>query len=193
MESNSWMHTHSCAALAAMCIKKHNLDNNACRALWLVCERLFTWSMCAWSMCTFNCTCGCVPDKGVTGKFFWGGKVIFPGVKCFFPVENFNFGRPKTNFSSFWKVRRKKKKKKASSYFVTFPPSIFNFPPSLLQFSFFFFSIFTPFPFFFFAFFPGRSAEISRSDVSGGALCSPRLLRNWCQTVLTRSRITFHQ
>ena len=41
-------------------------------------------------------------NKGVTGKIFWGGKVIFPdffpGVKCFFPVENFHFGRPKTNF-----------------------------------------------------------------------------------------------
>ena len=58
--------------------------------------------------------------RGVTGKFFWGGKVIFPdffffaGVKCFSPVQNFHFGRPKTNFSRFekWKAKKKKKKKK---------------------------------------------------------------------------------
>ena len=45
--------------------------------------------------------------RDVTGQFFWGGKVIFPdffpSVKCFFLVENFHFGRPKTNFSSFEK------------------------------------------------------------------------------------------
>ena len=45
--------------------------------------------------------------------FFWGGKVIFPdffpSVKCFFPVENCHFGRPKTNFSDFEKWKEKKK------------------------------------------------------------------------------------
>ena len=57
------------------------------------------------------------PPRGVTGKFFWGGKVIFPdffpGVKCFFPVENFHFGRPKTNFSHFqkWKAKQKQQNK----------------------------------------------------------------------------------
>ena len=44
---------------------------------------------------------------GVPGIFFLRGKVIFPdffpGVKCFFPVENFHFVRPKTNFSGFEK------------------------------------------------------------------------------------------
>ena len=56
-----------------------------------------------------------VTTRGVTGIFFWGGKVIFPdffpGVKCFFPG---NFGRPKTNFHRFqkWKQKKKKKKKK---------------------------------------------------------------------------------
>ena len=36
-----------------------------------------------------------------------------------------------------------------------------------------FFSIFTPFPFFPCLFFPDTSAKISRSEVSGGALCPP--------------------
>ena len=115
-------------------------------------------------------------DRGITGTFFWGGKVIFsdffPGVKCFFPEENFHFGTPKTNFSGFEKWQEKKK---SCPHFVTFPPSIFNFPPSLLQF-FFFSSQFSPlFPFFLPSFFPGRSAEISLSEVSGGhsAPCPP--------------------
>ena len=43
--------------------------------------------------------------RGVTGILFWGGKVIFPDffpdVKCFFRVENSDFGRSKTNFRCF--------------------------------------------------------------------------------------------
>ena len=54
---------------------------------------------------------------------------FFPGVKCFFPVENSHFGGPKKKFHWFEKT--------SSSHFVTFPPSIFNFPPSLFRFSFF--------------------------------------------------------
>ena len=58
---------------------------------------------------------GGIENRGVSGVFFWGGKVIFrdffPGVKCFFPVENSHFGRPKNKFSSFSKVKSKKKKK----------------------------------------------------------------------------------
>ena len=54
--------------------------------------------------------------RGVTGIFFWGGNVIFPeffpGVKCFLPVENSRFGRPKTNFRLFQKSFFSKKKKK---------------------------------------------------------------------------------
>ena len=46
--------------------------------------------------------------RGVRGIFFRGYKVIFPdffpGMKCFFSVENFHFGRPKTNFGGFEKV-----------------------------------------------------------------------------------------
>ena len=44
-------------------------------------------------------------NRGVRGIFFRGGTQshfpdFFPGVKCFFPVENSHFGGPKTNFSS---------------------------------------------------------------------------------------------
>ena len=75
--------------------------------------------------------------RGVTGIFFWGGKVIFPdffpGVKSFFPVENSHFGRPKTNFRRFqkWKAKKKKKKKKKGPhlFFWRFPASVSNFPP----------------------------------------------------------------
>ena len=74
--------------------------------------------------------------RGITGKIFWGGKVIFPDFffpawNAFFPVENFHIGRPKTNFSGFEKL----KAKGSSLHSVTFPPSIFHFLPSLLQFS----------------------------------------------------------
>ena len=120
--------------------------------------------------------------------------LFFPDVKCFFPVENFHFGWPKTNFSEKWKakqtkqnIKTKKKqtnkqtnknktKKKSSPHFVTFPLSIFNFPPSLLQFSFFSSQFSHLFPFLL-DFFP-------RSEVSGGTLppCpSPRLLRHCWQ------------
>ena len=37
MESNLWTR----AASAALRIEEHDLDNNACRALWLVREHLF--------------------------------------------------------------------------------------------------------------------------------------------------------
>ena len=77
-------------------------------------------------------------SRGVTGIFFWGGKVIFPdffpGVKCFFPVENSHFGRPKTNFRRFQKWKKKKKKKGPHLFFWRFPASISNFPPFLLNF-----------------------------------------------------------
>ena len=91
----------------------------------------------------------CTLNRGVTGKFFLGGKVTLPdfflGVKCFFPVENFHFGRPKTNFSGFEKWGEKV----LSSFrnFSLLPFSIFhipfyNFPSFLLHFSFFFFHFF---------------------------------------------------
>ena len=102
---------------------------------------------------------------------------FFPGVKCFFPVENFHFGWPKTNFSGFgfekWQAKRKKKERKKKKgpllIFVTFPLSMFHFPFTIFLLS----SIFTLFPFFPCLFFPGRSAEISQSEVLGGAHYCP--------------------
>ena len=114
--------------------------------------------------------------RDVTGFFFLRGQSnfswFFPCVKCFFPVENFHFGRPKTNFSGFekWERKKKKKKKRVLSSFCNF--STFPFTIFLL-----FFSIFHTFSFFPCLFFPGRSAEISRSEVGGGH--SARLLRHW--------------
>ena len=94
----------------------------------------------------------------------------------FFPVENFHFGRPKTNFRRFQKWKAKKKKKVLiSSFYITFPTSIlpifhlpfYNFPSFLLDFH--------PFP-------PCLlfSRYVSKNfPVRGlwGALC-PRLLRH---------------
>ena len=91
-------------------------------------------------------------------------------MKCFFLVENFHFGRPKSNFSGFekWKAKKKKKKKKVLSSFCNF--STFHFQFSTFPFTIFllFFSISTPFPFFPCLLFPCRSAEISRSEESLG-------------------------
>ena len=105
------------------------------------------------------------PTRGITGKFIWVGKVIFPdffpSVKCSFPLENFHFGRTKTNFSHFekWKAKKKKKKKKKISFCNS---SSFHF--KFFTFSFSIFLLFTPFFFFFLAYllpigqqkFPGR-------------------------------------
>ena len=60
-----------------------------------------------------SCSCGQGRNRHVflrgQSHFSW----FFPGVKCFFPVENSHFGRPKTNFCCFqkWKAKKKKKKK----------------------------------------------------------------------------------
>ena len=87
--------------------------------------------------------------RGVTDIFFWGGKVIFPdffpGVKCFFLIENSHFGTPKTNFCCLQKWKAKKKKKKGPHLLFILPFPIFhllfyNFPS--------FFSIFTSFSLF---------------------------------------------
>ena len=129
-----------------------------------------------WTMWPPQILCYRGSTRGITGKFFWGGKVIFPdffpGVKCFFPIENFHFGGPKTNFPGFWKVRSKKKKKVLSSFcnFSTFHFQFYTFP---LQFSFFSSKFFPLFSFFPCLFFPSRSAEISQSEVSGGTLPPP--------------------
>ena len=82
---------------------------------------------------------------GAQEEYFSQGKVIFlifPSVKCLFPVENSHFGTPKTNFSGFdkWKAKSKKQKKKKKKKKIN-PFSIFLFP---------------------YLSFTGRSAEISR-------------------------------
>ena len=141
--------------------------------------RLTNWFWSIWVIlqCNFKIICFILTlghFRVVTGIFFWGGKVIFPdffpGVKCFFPVENSHFRRPKTNFHHFqeWKAKKKKKKKRAFNsfynflYFHYFQFSTFPFSIFLL-----FFSIFTPFPFF-----TDMSANIFQSEVSG-APCPP--------------------
>ena len=113
----------------------------------------------------------CSECRGVTGIFFWGGKVIFPdffpGVKCFFPVENSHFGRPKTNFRRFqkWKAKKKKKKKRSSPLFLMF--SCFHFQFSTFS------SQFSPlFPFFLASFFPIRQQNFPVRSL-WGALCPP--------------------
>ena len=123
-----------------------------------------------------------VKDRGVTGIFFWGGKVIFPdffpGVKWFFPVENSHYGRPKINFCRFqkWKAKKKKKKKKKGHHLFLerFPASISNFPPFLINFhpfSIFYLPLFSRYVI---KNFPVRS-------LWGGTLppLPPRLLRHW--------------
>ena len=121
--------------------------------------------------------------RGVTGKFFWGGKVIFPdffpGVKCFSPVANLHFGRPKTNCRCLEKYKAKKKKKKKKGRSVHF------FLPS-------FFSIFTLFHFSS-LFFPDRSAEISQSEVYGrhSAPLLPRLLHHWFGDIGQRAKTNY--
>ena len=93
-------------------------------------------------------------------------------MKCFFLVENFHFGRPKTNLSCFekWKAKHLP--------FNNFTSFLIHSPP---------------FPFFPCLFFPGRWAEISQSEVSGrgGGGRVPRLLRH-CE-MYTFSKNHFHQ
>ena len=112
--------------------------------------------------------------RGVTGIFFWGGKVIFPdvfpGVKCFFPVENSHFGRPKTNFRRFQKWKAKKKKKKKKKKVLTSFSDVFLLPFPIFH---LFYSIFTPFPFFLASFFPIRQQKFPGQKSLGGHSAPP--------------------
>ena len=88
-------------------------------------------------------------------------------MKCFFPVENSHFGRPKTNFRRFqkWKAKKKKKKKVLTSFSDVFllPFQIFHL----------FCSIFTPFPFFLASFFPIRQQKFPGQKSLGGHSAPP--------------------
>ena len=100
---------------------------------------------------------------------------FFPVWNAFFPVENFHFGTPKTNFCHFekWKAKKKKKKKKDPLLILLLLELFSSF-----HFQFSFFS--SPFSVFSLPLFPSRSAEISQSEVSGGH-SAPHLLCNWQQ------------
>ena len=102
--------------------------------------------------------------RGITGIFFWGGNVIFPdffpGMKCFFPVENSHFGRPKTNsivFKSEKPKKRKRKRKKGPHRFLEL--FLLPFPPL--------------FPFFLASFFPIRQQKFPGQKSLGGTLPLP--------------------
>ena len=125
--------------------------------------------------------------QGRNRKIFLRGQshfswFFFPGVKCFFPVENFHFGRPKTNFSRFekWKEKKERKKEKKKEeeekspllILELFPHFIFNFPPSLLQFSFFSSPFSHLFHFFLASSFPvGQQKCLGQKSL--GELCHP--------------------
>ena len=108
--------------------------------------------------------------RGVRRISFKWGKVsfpdFFPGVQCFFPVENSHFGTPKTNFSGL-KSEKQKKKEGPPPHFSTCP-SIFNFPPFL---SFFIFLLFcSSFPFFLASLFPVGQHKFPGQKYQGGTL-----------------------
>ena len=80
--------------------------------------------------CVRNC-------RGVTGIFFWGGKVFFPDffsrLKIPILVDPKQKQKKKTK-NKKKQTNKQTKKKRSSTLFLTFPTSIFNFPPSLLNF-----------------------------------------------------------
>ena len=121
-----------------------------------------------------SCFCRVPGTRGVSGIYSEGASHFswfFPRHEMLHPVKNFHFGRPKTIFYGFekWKEKKKKKKKKKKVLysFVTFPLSIFNFPPSLLH---FFLLLFSIFPFFLASFFPVVQQKFP-DQKSRGALC----------------------
>ena len=104
---------------------------------------------------------------------------FFPGTKCFFPVENSHFGRPKINFIRFekWKA---KKKKSPHLFLLLFllPFSIFHLP--FFNFPFFFCSIF---PIFFASLFAVRQQKFPGQKSLEGTLPS-RLLPHCINAIL---------
>ena len=136
--------------------------------------------------------------RWVTGIFFWGAKSFF--LICF-PAWN-AFSRKKIPISVDPKqisviFKSEKQKKKSPPLFITFPTSISNFPPSLLQFSFFssqFSHLFPLFPFSLASFFPiGQQKFPGHKSWGHSAPMHPRLLRHcpWaCLKYVTRKCLT---
>ena len=116
--------------------------------------------------------------QGRNRKVFLRGQSHFalffsPAWNAFF-VENYHFGRPKTNFSGFQKWQTNKQRKKVLSSFCNF--STFYFPFFTVPFTVFllFFSIFNPFPFFLASFFPvGQQKFPGQKSRGHFAPCSP--------------------
>ena len=132
--------------------------------------------------------------RGITGIFFWGGKVIFPdffpSVKCIFPVENSHFGRPKTNFSCFekWKAKNEKrereKKKKGPLLFLYFSSFTFKFSTFLFSIFLLFCSIFT---IFLASLYPIRQHKFpDQKSLGGHSAPCPRLLRHCIFPILMK-------
>ena len=98
--------------------------------------------------------------------FFSRREMLFPGRK--FPI----LVDPKQISVVF---KSEKQKKRSSPIFITFPTCISNFPPSLLQFTFFSSKFSTLFPFFLDSFFPIRQEKFSGQKSLGGTLppCPP--------------------
>ena len=124
--------------------------------------------------------CGTTPERqGRNRHIFLRGQCqfyvifpdFFPGVKCYIPVENSNFGRPKTNFRRFQKW--KENKKMVLTFFYNF--SYFNFQFSTFPFTIFllFLSILTPFSFLLASFFPDTSAQIFQVKSLWGGHSAP--------------------
>ena len=142
--------------------------------MFLFCN-CFNVYLCFVCICFLFCFCCFTERPGTNRHMFLRGQsfflIFFPGVKCFFPVANSHFGTPKTNFRRFKSEKKKKKKSPHLFFLITFPTSISNFPPSLLQFSFFSSQFFAPFQFFSLPFFSRYVRKNFPVRSLWGALC----------------------
>ena len=135
--------------------------------------------------------------RGVRGIFFRGGSQFF---LIFSPAWN-AFSRKKIPILVDSKQilvvlkseKKKKKKKKKKGPLHIFEVFLLTFSTFHLPFSLFRFSFVLHFPFFPCLFFPGRSAEISRWEVSGGTLtpCPPAACYATGLAIIRRCKIKF--
>ena len=129
--------------------------------------------------------------SGVTGKFFWGAKLLFPifswrDFSPFSPGENFCFGGPRRSFTAFLKV------KKGPQLFSIIFPLHFSFSSFLKFFLIFIllFSIFSHFPqnfpFFLLASFSRLVAKTFPVENLWGSTLSPPpfLLHHWWEWIM---------